>query len=238
MEGWLEIVEDLLEKAKLIFSHDAMVLAGIENGIIKVIPVGKNDLAIIDHDDYERISKYSWFAKRGRYTSYAGRRDHRGGRIFFLHREVIKFNSSDPVIDHRNGNGLDNRKLNLRKAEDGINNFNSKIRCDNVSGYRGVSWKARVQKWCAQISINKRIIHCGYYSNIIDAAIAYDKAAIINRGEDARLNFPERKDGYDLQKHIQGEAGSYYRTHRGKSVLASSLAAQTWRRSDGNKPSS
>lgn len=227
---------ELLEKAKLRFAYDDEVLDGINNGSVKAIPVGRCRLSIVDQDDYDKISKYSWFVKKGRYTCYAGRRDC-CKKTTSLHREILNLKRGDPIIDHKNGNGLDNRKCNLRVSTYEINNFNAKIRTDNISGYRGVSWHRRTKKWCVQISVNKKIIHGGYYSNPQAAAMAYDKLAIINRGEDAKLNFPERKDCHDFSKPIHGETGTYYRTHRGKSVVACSLAAQTWRRSNGDKPS-
>lgn len=227
---------DILEEAIIKFSYDDEVIAGINNGTVKAIPVGKCRLSIIDQDDYDRISKSSWFVKKGRYTCYAGTRDcHK--KTTSLHREVLNLKQGDPIIDHRNGNGLDNRKCNLRISTYEANNFNSRIRSDNISGYRGVSWHKGRKKWCAQISVNKKVIHGGYYSNPQAAAMAYDKLAIINRGEYAKLNFPKRKDCHDFSKPIHGETGAYYRAHRGKSIVAGSLAAQTWRRGDGDKPS-
>lgn len=80
-------------------------------------------------------------------------------------------------IDHINGVRDDNRKANLRLATPKQNNENAPLRKDSSSGHRGVSWRARSQKWVAQIQHNKRKIHLGYFDTLEAAHCAYTQAA-------------------------------------------------------------
>lgn len=111
-----------------------------------------------------------------------------------LHRWVLEQNGIDAIdeIDHINRNGLDNRLCNLRAASGSQNQWNQALKNNNKSGYKGVSWYKKYNKWRSQISINNKCKHIGYFDDIIEAARAYDRTAIINFGIDyAYLNFPE-----------------------------------------------
>jgi hypothetical protein len=79
---------------------------------------------------------------------------------------------TDPgnFIDHKNGNRLDNRWGNLRLANNGENICNSKLRKDNRSGVKGVTWDSEAKKWRAVISINKRSIRLGRFASLEQAA--------------------------------------------------------------------
>jgi hypothetical protein len=95
------------------------------------------------------------------------------------------------LVDHRNLNGLDNRRSNLRLATHGENNQNKRKRKGASSRYIGVSFEKRIKKWSARIMYKGKAIWLGNFKNEIDAALAYDKAARKYYGEFARLNFPE-----------------------------------------------
>lgn len=90
-------------------------------------------------------------------------------------------------LDHINCNRKDNRINNLRLVTKFENAQNSKIRHNNKSGYKGVSWHQHVQKWTAQIQCNKKHIHLGYYATPEEAYAAYCKAAADLHGEYHRL---------------------------------------------------
>jgi hypothetical protein len=221
----------LQENLKSIYAHDATVLAGIENGNIRGIPLTQGKIAIVDVEDYEWLSRWKWRIHEGRNYPYASRiiRIGKGEQKHIkMHREILGLTNPQIWVDHINHNGLDNRKNNLRIASKRLNAINTSMRLDNTSGYRGVSKNSKVNKWQAQIFHNKRVLHCGYYTNIEDAARAYDVAALRFRGNDAILNFSENKEKYDVFGNIQGETGTHYRAHRGKRVLGSTLAVQTW----------
>jgi HNH endonuclease/AP2 domain len=113
-----------------------------------------------------------------------------GGRNTYLHRLVAEAAGMDisQAIDHINGNKLDNRRENLRPATCTQNNRNVCKRKDNTSGYKGVSWNNRRQKWEAYISVDGRSSHLGYYSTALEAALAYNVAAVQHHHEFAYLN--------------------------------------------------
>lgn len=93
------------------------------------------------------------------------------------------------IIDHKNGNTLDNRRENLRICTYSENNRNRKqISSNNKSGYKGVSWDKQKNKWRTCLNINKKQKHIGFFNDIIEAAKAYNEAAIKYFGEFAKLN--------------------------------------------------
>jgi hypothetical protein len=95
------------------------------------------------------------------------------------------------VVDHRNSDGLDNRRENLRIATKTQNAFNSRKRKNATSQFHGVHFKKLSDKWVACIQYRKKRMWLGYFENEIEAARAYDRAALKYRKEFARLNFPE-----------------------------------------------
>jgi hypothetical protein len=112
----------------------------------------------------------------------------------YMHRLIAGAGPSEEV-DHANGNGLDNRKNNLRIATDSQNQANKgKIRVKGKRGtsqYKGVFWDKARSAWATSITVNKRTRHLGRFSTEEEAARAYDRAAIAAWGEFARLNFEE-----------------------------------------------
>jgi len=86
-------------------------------------------------------------------------------------------------VDHKDRNVLNNSLGNLRLASRSQNAANSKISVCNTSGRRGVSWNKRKHKWTAQIKVNQQHIRLGYFSNIDEAAKAYELASIKHFGD-------------------------------------------------------
>jgi len=104
-----------------------------------------------------------------------------------MHQLILGFPKKD--IDHRNGNGLDNRRKNLRKiATSSQNKMNCGMYSNNTSGYKGVHYYYTHKKWGAQIYSNKKCYFLGLFETAKDAGIAYNIAAIKYHGEFARLN--------------------------------------------------
>jgi len=148
---------------------------------------------LIDEDDFELISSYTWCIAKRRNTFYA---ISGGNKRVLMHRLIMKANGRWNLIDHIDRNGLNCQKENLRKSTNSQNIANSKSRKNASSKYLGVhfytnKYKGEVtsSKWCARITKNYKGINLGYFENEIDAAKAYDEAAKKYHGEFANLNF-------------------------------------------------
>jgi hypothetical protein len=161
------------------------------------IRLTQGKVAIVDAEDFEWLSKFKWHAhKRGR-TWYARRTAESDGsrQTKFMHREILERHSCDlkeGEVDHINGEGLDNRKLNLQVVTHAENIRKSRIQSGNKSGFRGVSWHKRDRRWQAHIQVVKVRKYLGSFKSKIAAALAYDRAAEKYFGRFARLNFPDR----------------------------------------------
>jgi hypothetical protein len=158
------------------------------------IRLTKGQFAIVDDADFERVACYRWHTlKRGR-LFHAMRSEKRCGRkrTIYMHRVLM----GDPHglhVDHRNGNGLDNRRSNLRVATRAQNAINYQRTVDKTSKYRGVSWNPRSNRWRATVTVNCRQHYAGVFTNAADAARAYDRAAIKLHGDFAVTNFPRKE---------------------------------------------
>lgn len=157
---------------------------------MREIPLSRGLLAVVDDADYERvIAAAPWSASVKPGTAYALRGVRRpDGRWTTI--RLHNFLTGWPFVDHINGNGLDNRRCNLRPADKTTNGQNRTRTCANTSGYKGVTWHKQGRKWAAQLQATGRRIHLGLFDSKIAAALAYDDAARRHFGEFARLNFP------------------------------------------------
>jgi hypothetical protein len=151
------------------------------------VPLTQNKVAFVDEEDYELVSQYKWNTNKGRNTFYAatGLQLHRLVMENTLGRKL----GSEELVDHINGNGLDNRRENLRVCSR-TQNIRNRTGKSGSSKYKGVSWHTPTEKWLARIQVNKHQIHLGCFVNEATAAIAYDIAAHQYFGEFAKLNFP------------------------------------------------
>lgn len=143
--------------------------------------------AILDKKDYIKLKKYTWFIRNNKNTIYVERWGKKEQPHIHMHREIMnpKYNEQ---VDHINGNGLDNRRCNLRICSQSQNQANSKIRKDNTSGYKGITFHKATNKWQAQIQINKERKHLGVFSDIKEAKKTYDEALIKYFGIFAKTN--------------------------------------------------
>jgi hypothetical protein len=139
---------------------------------MKKIRLTQDKFALVDDADYEKVSQYKWFYKIG----YAARQQHIGmvegkqiQRTVFMHRLILDA-PEGLEVDHKNMDGLDNRRKNIRLATRTQNQINRGPQQDNTSGYKGVLWAKQNRKWRAYITIKGKTIHLGLYENIEDAA--------------------------------------------------------------------
>jgi len=133
--------------------------------------------------DAEDLVKYRFkvvsYTSGGRYLTFSG---DRGERVY-LHKAVLGITEGE--VDHINGKTLDCRRSNLRKANRSQNNSNQNLRSDNTSGFKGVYYSKRGNRWVA--TVNGRYL--GRYKDKYRAAVAYNKEAEKVQGQFAKLNY-------------------------------------------------
>jgi hypothetical protein len=150
-------------------------------------------VALIDDADYVAVAQFDWYPQ----LCKSGRRPVMR-HIFLPGKHATEFLHNFLIgvigVDHIDRNPLNNQRSNLRVATAGQNARNaSKRRNAQTSAFKGVSLY-RNGKWVAQIQVDRRKVHLGYFATAIDAALAYDGAARRLFGEFAVLNFPAVPD--------------------------------------------
>lgn len=155
------------------------------------VPVPSDHVVLVDREDWPRIARYKWRVVKRGVMLYAAT-DYKG-RTFYLHRTIMRVPVGDlRRVDHRDSNGLDCRKSNLRMATFEQNNQNVNNRQKGVTGYTGVELNAQ-GTYTARIrtGAGRERKYIGTYKTAEAAARAYDAEAIRLRGEFAVLNFKE-----------------------------------------------
>lgn len=153
---------------------------------MKQIKLAQGKLVIVDDEKYEYVNQWTWSFSMG----YAKRREKLGQNKFHtiqMHR-VLMDCPKNMQVDHIDGNGLNNQKNNLRICSPLQNMRNQKVRKNNSSGYRGVHWSIKHNKWIARIGSNYMRIHLGCFDDKREAAEAFNNASKKYHGEFGRLN--------------------------------------------------
>ena len=161
----------------------------------KRIPLTQGKFAIVEDADFEWLNQWKWYARKARAKCYASRkiREERKQKTINMHYLIVN-PPSGMEPDHRNGDGLDNRRANLRCATRSQNNMNRHKRCECSSKYKGVYWEKIRQKWHAQITIHGKVRFLGRFANEQDAGLAYNAEAQKHFGKFARLCLVEKDD--------------------------------------------
>lgn len=154
------------------------------------VPLTHEPATIVDAEDHDRVvAAGPWqYGLCGShvYAQRAVSQPDGSKKVERLHT----FLTGWPLVDHIDGNGLNNRRSNLRPATVSQNNANSRARL-SISGYRGVARHKPTGLWQAYIHADGKHRSCGYFRDVVEAARARDLAAFKHFGEFARLNFPE-----------------------------------------------
>lgn len=174
----------------------------------KWLPLSKDRFALIDEEDFERVSPWLWSVcvRQNPYSPYALRRQMH--KTIYLHRFIMNAPKNRDV-DHIDGNGLNCRKSNLRVCTHAQNQYNyTKCAKRTTSKFKGVHIDRDDGRWISRIKFKGKSINIGVFDTQEQAAHEYDKAAVSYFGKYAKLNFPMVGLSYTRQLFRLGLAWS------------------------------
>lgn len=161
---------------------------------MKIIQLTKGYSVMVDDEDYEQLSKFKWHIHKPKIGLYAIRTvpktDFKGKTSILMHRQIMGVvDNKSVLVDHKDRNGLNCQKDNLRLCDHSKNRKNQTPY--GASKYLGVTFHPtkRNRQWEGAIVHDKKRKYLGYFENQEDAARAYDEAAKKYHGEFANLNF-------------------------------------------------
>lgn len=152
---------------------------------MKEIPLTQGRVALVDDEDYECLASFRWCANRKGSTFYAVFRDHK--KSTYMHRLLLSA-PADMLVDHISGDGLDNRRQNIRLATRAQNGMNRGRPANNTSGFKGVHFEVRTGRWRADIASEGGSKCLGRFPDPEEAYAAYCDAAKELHGEFARVS--------------------------------------------------
>lgn len=165
---------------------------------ITLIPLNRKQFTVVDLVDSD-LSQHKWraafnpsYSGGGKFLAVRSIWQDKTRKTVAIHRVILsrilgRELTKDEIVDHINGDPLDNRRSNLRPATSSQNCINRARRKDNTSGYKGVSWYSPSKKWKAQICVNRETTFLGYFDTPEEAYAAYCEAAKEKHGKYARL---------------------------------------------------
>jgi hypothetical protein len=154
------------------------------------ITLTRDKCTLVDDEDYERLSRWKWSATLISCHWRAVRSVKKRGRskTIYMAREIVGAKKGE-YVDHINHDSLDNRRCNLRICSNAANGANQQKRRQKcTSKFKGVSWHKKSSKWTAYIIVKQKWIYLGVFASELQAATAYNKAALEHFGEYACLN--------------------------------------------------
>ena len=158
---------------------------------MKEIELSQGKIALVDDGDYDNLIGYSWFARRPpsskTYYAYSSVKIGKRVKTLLMHRIILDA-PRGVQVDHRDRNGLNNRRQNIRLCTPSENSCNVGLKENNTSGYKGVSWHKPTKKWGVKIRVCGKRIHLGHFTNKHRAAKIYNEAALKYHGKFACQN--------------------------------------------------
>lgn len=150
---------------------------------MKTIPLTQNKIALVSDEDFEELSKYKWHLHTTKFGDYARTSNPKRYMHTFLMNPGHGYE-----VDHQDGDGLNNQRSNMRICTSSQNKANQKVRSDNVSGFKGVSWDKSREKWLAQTHYKGKYKYIGRFANKLEAVNAYNTTVIELFGDFAKVN--------------------------------------------------
>ncbi len=147
--------------------------------------------ALVSDEDFELVSGFTWYVFKSSNTNYALNVVNK--KTTYMHRLILGVTDPQILVDHKDGNGLNNTRENLRKCT-GSQNMMNKRKSWGVSKYFGVSRhtiRGKYHYWRVCLMVNKKNVYVKEHKDEVDAARDYDRVAKIYHGEFASLNFPD-----------------------------------------------
>lgn len=160
------------------------------------VPLSKGMVALVDFEDLGQVAAHRWQPVAGRataviYASTSVRRPDGFRTTIRMHRLIMAAGPGQ-MIDHINFNGLDNRRANLRFTDGSKNVHHHRKAPTAESAYKGVTLNPGNGRWRARLRLKgERVSHLGYFDSELEAALAYDRAAVEQLGPYASTNFPQ-----------------------------------------------
>jgi len=190
-------------------------------GDVKRIPLTGGFYAYVDAADYEWLSKYSWRVFSGGYAMRCEK-----GKVIFMHRRIMQ-PPEGMVVDHIDGNRVNDCRFNLRVCTPAQNRYNHAKRAGGYSRFKGVSYHKKCEKCYAVCQHKGGPIWLGYFDDEVEAARAYDHKAVECCGPFARVNLPEEwppervQQVYaDAQASLKREAAKGAKSVKGQKARA------------------
>lgn len=165
---------------------------------MKELPIyNKTIVAMVDDEDFERLSKFRWYSNQNKSLGRSYQVKIKRGP--FIKSKSVHVSLASEIMhqqgqmfDHEDRNPLNNQKYNLRPCTKSENGWNMSKRKNSSSQYRGVHWVKRDTIWTAQIMFKGKYIHLGSFNTELEAAKAYNKAALEFFKEFANVNRNEK----------------------------------------------
>ena len=150
---------------------------------MKEILLTKGQVALVDNEDYDELMRYKWCICSSKNNLYAVRRISKNKTIL-MHNHIL----DSKMADHRDHNGLNNQKNNIRPCNQSQNNMNTRKKPRCSSKFKGVVWDLARQKWAGYITKDGVTYRLGRFILEKEAALAYNQKATELHGEFAQLN--------------------------------------------------